>query len=123
MKETDIISVSQKRKENIVKIKVKRFTASSMAEEADNQTVERSRGGHHEAGRGASSSISMDAPQRNSTEAMRASNQNIEKVNSCIDRGSRMTASWGSTKRASDGDNLGIKNGTRARCSNLTTLT
>ncbi|XP_015584210.2 transcription initiation factor TFIID subunit 2 isoform X1 [Ricinus communis] len=104
--EPDTISINQERRKPVVKIRMKRSAASSRAEEADNQTVERSRGGHHETDRRASSSISVDAPQRNSTEGVSASNQNIEEVNSCLDRGSRLTASIGSAKLASDGDNF-----------------
>ena len=57
LKEVETVSVNQERKKHVVMLKVKRFAASSRAEEADNQTVERSRGGHHEADRGANSSI------------------------------------------------------------------
>jgi len=35
------------------------------------------------------------------------SNQNVEEVNSCLEHGSRVTASIGSAKLASDGDNFG----------------
>ncbi|XP_055962233.1 transcription initiation factor TFIID subunit 2 isoform X2 [Mercurialis annua] len=106
-KELDTISISHEHKMPVVKIKVKRSAASSRAEEADYLTVERSRGGHNETDRKPSSSVSVDAPQRNSTEAVSASNQNVEEVNSIIDRGSRMTASIGSAKFGSNGDNFG----------------
>ncbi|XP_012092957.1 transcription initiation factor TFIID subunit 2 isoform X2 [Jatropha curcas] len=107
LKEADTISNNQERKMPVVKIRVKKSAASSRADEADNQTVERSQGAHREIDRGASSSVSVDAPPRNSTEAVSANNQNVEEVNSCLDHGSRMTASIGSAKVASDGDNYG----------------
>ncbi|KAF2325523.1 hypothetical protein GH714_029824 [Hevea brasiliensis] len=107
LKEADTVSNNPERKMPVVKIRVKKSAASSRAEEADNQTVERSQGRHHETDRGATSSVSVDAPQRISTEAVSASNQNIEEVNSCLDHGSRMTASIGSAKLTSDGDNFG----------------
>lgn len=101
-KEADTISNSQRRKLPVVKIRVKKSSTTSRAEEGDNQTVERSQGGH------ASSSVSVDAPHRNFREAVSLSNQNFEEVNSCHDRGSRMTASIGSAKFASDADdNIG----------------
>ncbi|KAM7251835.1 hypothetical protein ACFE04_023718 [Oxalis oulophora] len=53
---------------------------------------------------------SVDAPsqRKNSTEALSISNHhNLEEVNSCHDRGSRMTESIGSVKFASEGDNFG----------------
>ncbi|XP_048328953.2 transcription initiation factor TFIID subunit 2 [Ziziphus jujuba] len=106
-KEADTISTSHERKKPIVKIRVRRSSTTSRAEEADNQTVERSQGGYCETDRGATSSVSVDAPHRNFAEAVSISNQNLEEVNSCHDRGSRMTASIGSAKLASDGDELG----------------
>lgn len=107
-KDADTVSNSQERKMPVVKIKVKQSTATSRAEEADNRTVERSQGGNHETDRGTSSSVSVDAPpQRNSAEAVSFSNQNIEEVNSCHEHGSRMTASIGSAKLPSEGDNFG----------------
>ncbi|KAJ6969414.1 hypothetical protein NC653_034058 [Populus alba x Populus x berolinensis] len=45
--------------------------------------------GINETDRGASSSVSVDAPQRISTEAVSISYQNLEEVNSCLDHGSR----------------------------------
>ncbi|GMN57918.1 hypothetical protein TIFTF001_027031 [Ficus carica] len=85
---------------------MKKSTATSRAE-VDNQTVERSHVGLYEADRGGSSSVSVDAPHRNFTEAVSISNQHLEEVNSCYDLGSRMTASIGSAKLASDGDEFG----------------
>ncbi|KAK3032923.1 hypothetical protein RJ639_036504 [Escallonia herrerae] len=93
----DTVSNSRERKKPVVRIKVKQSAASSRAEDAD-ATVEKSRG--------ASSSMSVDAPQRNSMEIATVSNQNLEDVNSCHDVGSRVTASIGSAKLASDGDEL-----------------
>ncbi|KAK9278347.1 hypothetical protein L1049_027912 [Liquidambar formosana] len=104
-KEADTVSNSHERRMPVVKIRVKQSAASSRAEEADN--LEKSQGGHNETDRGATSSISVDAPPRNFTEAVSISNQNLEEVNSCHDRGSRMTASIGSAKLASDADELG----------------
>ncbi|CAK7349783.1 unnamed protein product [Dovyalis caffra] len=106
-KEADTISNSHERRLPVVKIRVKHSAASSRAEETDNQNVERSQGGRHETDRRASSSVSVDAPQRISTEAVSISYQNLEEVNSCLDHGSRMSASIGSAKIASDGDNFG----------------
>lgn len=106
-KEADTISTSHEQKKPVVKIRVRRSTTTSKAEETDNQTVERSQGGLCETDRGATSSVSVDAPHRNFAEAVSISNQNLEEVNSCHDRGSRMTASIGSAKLASDGDELG----------------
>ncbi|KAF5730251.1 transcription initiation factor TFIID subunit 2 isoform X1 [Tripterygium wilfordii] len=107
-KEADSVSNSHERRMPVVKIRVKRSSAaSSNAEEVNNQAVERSHGGHHEIEHGASSSVSVDAPQRNSSEAMNISNQNPEEVNSCPDHGSRMTASIGSAKVPSGGETSG----------------
>ncbi|KAJ4835519.1 Transcription initiation factor TFIID subunit 2 [Turnera subulata] len=106
-KEADTISISHERKRSVVKIRVKKSAASSRAEEGDNLTFQRSQGGHHPPDNGASSSLSVDAPQRNSNEAVSISNQHVEEVNSCLEHGSRMTASIGSAKLASDGDNFG----------------
>ncbi|KAL1160111.1 hypothetical protein V6Z11_A07G045700 [Gossypium hirsutum] len=113
-KEVDTVSNSHDRKTAVVNIRVKQSATSSKAEEADNGTAERSEGGersegrrNHDADRGATSSVSVDAPQRNSAEAVSISNQNIEEVNSFHDHGSRITASIGSAKIASEGDNFG----------------
>lgn len=106
-KEADTISTSHGRRRPVVKIRMKKSTATSRAEEVDNQAVKRSHGELYEADRGASSSVSVDAPNRNFTEAVSISHQNLEEVNSCYDRGSRMTASIGSAKLASDGDEFG----------------
>ncbi|KAL5544709.1 hypothetical protein UlMin_008493 [Ulmus minor] len=104
-READTVSTSQERKTRVVKIRVKRSTATaSRAEEVDNQTVERSQGGNH--GATSSVSVSVDAPLRNA-EAVSVSSQHLEEINSWHDLGSRMTASIGSAKLASDGDELG----------------
>ncbi|GMI95305.1 TBP-associated factor 2 [Hibiscus trionum] len=113
LKEIDTVSNSHERKTSVVKIRVKKSATTSKAEEADNGTAERSEGGersegrHHDGDRGPASSVSVDAPQRNSAEAVSISNQNIEEVNSFHDHGSRITASIGSAKIASEGDNFG----------------
>ncbi|XP_062116921.1 transcription initiation factor TFIID subunit 2 isoform X3 [Humulus lupulus] len=106
-KEADTISTSHGRKMPVVKIRMKRSTATSRATEVDNLTLERSQGGHYEIDRGASSSMSVDAPHRTFAEAVSISTQNLEEVNSCHDLGSRMTASIGSAKLVSDGDDVG----------------
>ncbi|KAJ7956578.1 transcription initiation factor TFIID subunit 2 [Quillaja saponaria] len=105
-KEADAASTSHERKMR-VKIRVRQSSAASRAEETDNQTAERSLGVHNEIDHGASSSVSVDAPQRNFTEAVSISNHNTEEANSWLDRGSRMTASIGSAKLVSDGDEFG----------------
>ncbi|XP_021905481.1 transcription initiation factor TFIID subunit 2-like, partial [Carica papaya] len=105
-KEVDAVSISHEKKKPVVKIRVRQSAATSRAE-TDNRTVERSQGVNHDIDRGATSSVSVDAPQRHSVEAVSISNQNLEEVNSCHDRGSRMTASIGSAKIASEGDNFG----------------
>ncbi|PON62083.1 Coatomer beta subunit [Parasponia andersonii] len=106
-KDADTISTSHGRKMPVVKIRMKRSTATSRATEVDTQTLERSQAGHYENDHGASSSVSVDAPHRNFAEAVSISNQNLEEVNSCHNLGSRMTASIGSAKLASDGDDMG----------------
>ncbi|PKI70371.1 hypothetical protein CRG98_009251 [Punica granatum] len=110
-KEPDTVSSchEQQQRKPLVKIKVKRSIASSRGEEgADNQTVEKSQGGGIN-DHGASSSVSVDAPQRNITETVSMSNNqnNLEEVNSCHDLGSRVTASIGSVKVAGEGEDLG----------------
>ncbi|OVA05041.1 Peptidase M1 [Macleaya cordata] len=106
-KEADTVSNGSERKMPVVKIRVKQSAASSRAEEADHIVVDRSQGGQHEAPeRGASSSMSVDAPPRINTEPVSTSNQNHEEVNSCHDCGSRMTASIGSAKLANDEDEV-----------------
>ncbi|KAI9088415.1 hypothetical protein K1719_029864 [Acacia pycnantha] len=100
-KEVDATSIAQELKKPVVKIRVKQSSAASRAD-TDNQMVERSLGGHNEIDRAASSSVSVDAPQRNFGETL--SNHNIEEVNSWHDHGSRLTASIGSAKFLSDGE-------------------
>lgn len=113
-KEPDTVTVSssheqQQQRKPVVKIKVKRSTASSRGDEGtDNQTVEKSQGcGINEPDHAASSSVSVDAPQRNIAETVSMINNqnNVEEVNSCHDLGSRVTASIGSAKLA--GEDLG----------------
>ncbi|KAL5815631.1 hypothetical protein ACOSQ4_026272 [Xanthoceras sorbifolium] len=105
-KDADTVSNSHEWKTQVVKIRVKHSAATSRAE-TDNRTVERSQGGHQETDRRTSSSVSVDAPLRNSVEVVSISNQNADEVNSCHDRGSRMSASIGSAKLPSEGDNFG----------------
>ncbi|CAJ1944350.1 unnamed protein product [Sphenostylis stenocarpa] len=103
-KEADTVSNSHERK-RLIKFKVKQSSATSRAD-TDNQVVERSLGCRNDMDHGASSSVSVDAPQRNFAETISISNHNIDEVNSWHDRGSRMTASIGSAKFLSDGDEL-----------------
>ncbi|KAK1359659.1 Transcription initiation factor TFIID subunit 2 [Heracleum sosnowskyi] len=97
----DTVSCSQEQRKPVVKLKVKQSVATSKAEDAENAKYGKSQGGHDYADHGASSSFSS---QRNLKETV--SNQNIEDVNSCHDVGSHVTASIGSAKLASDGDEL-----------------
>ncbi|KAK4567799.1 hypothetical protein RGQ29_003526, partial [Quercus rubra] len=106
-KESDTVSNSRERKMPSIKIRVRQSAATSRAEEIDNQIVEKSQGGQHETDHGASSSVSVDAPQRNLIEAVSINNQILEEVNSCHDHDSRLTASIGSAKPTSDGDEIG----------------
>ncbi|XP_020983898.1 transcription initiation factor TFIID subunit 2-like [Arachis duranensis] len=104
-KEADTISNSHERKTKI-KIKVKQSSAASRAD-TDNQIAERSLGaGRNDIDHGPTSSVSVDAPPRNCAETISTGHHNIEEVNSWHDRGSRMTASIGSAKIVSDGDEL-----------------
>lgn len=100
------ISNSQEQKMPVVKIRVKQTATSNKGDEADNVTHERSQAGpNNEHDPGASSSVSVDAPQRNFPETVSVSNQIIiEEVNSCQDRGSHMTASISSAKIAREDD-------------------
>ncbi|XP_021849855.1 transcription initiation factor TFIID subunit 2 isoform X2 [Spinacia oleracea] len=100
-READNVSISQERKTAVFKIRVKQTATSNH---------ERSQAGHNEIHPVASSSVSVDAPQRNLTEAaVSVSNQITEEVNSCQGRGSHshMTASIGSAKLATEGDEFG----------------
>ncbi|GAB4860954.1 hypothetical protein Ancab_036114 [Ancistrocladus abbreviatus] len=119
LKEPDNVSNSQERKTPVVKIRVKQSTASNKAEEADNLTIEKSVGGHNETDHGASSSVSVDAPQRNPTEAVSVSNQNLEEVNSCHGHGSQMTASIGSAKFRRESEEFGKELQCTADSSNI----
>ncbi|KAL2935492.1 Transcription initiation factor TFIID subunit 2 [Bienertia sinuspersici] len=107
VREADTVSVSQERKMPVVKFKVKQTATSNKSENVEYFTHERSQAGHKETAPVASSSVSVDAPQRNATEAVSISNQITEEVNSCQDRGSHMTASIGSAKLAKEGDEFG----------------
>ncbi|CAO2818396.1 unnamed protein product [Amaranthus hypochondriacus] len=107
LREADTVSTSQDRKLPVLKIRVKQ-TTSNKSEKVDILTQERSQPGI-ETNPVASSSVSVDAPQRNLTEAtVSVSNQITEEVNSCQGRGSHMTASIGSAKPVrEDGDEFG----------------
>ncbi|KAF9618225.1 hypothetical protein IFM89_000860, partial [Coptis chinensis] len=97
-KEADTVSNGSERKRAVLKIKVKQSAASSRAEEAEKVVVNISDGVQDEAERGGSSSMSVDAPVRVTSEPLNADCQIIEEVNSCHDRDSRITASIGSVK-------------------------
>ncbi|EOA34769.1 hypothetical protein CARUB_v10022342mg [Capsella rubella] len=110
-KEPDVVSVSVSHevKKSVIRIKVRPSGATSRAE-GSARSIERSQGivVRHDIDRGQTSSASVDAPQRISTDAVSISNQNhVEEVNSCHDVGSRMTASIGSVKFVSEGDTFG----------------
>lgn len=105
-REAASVSSSHERKLPVVKIKVRSSAATSRAD-ADNLTTERSHAVPRETDVGPSSSVSVDAPPRNIAEATSISNRILEEVNSCHDHGSHMTASIGSAKLASYGDELG----------------
>lgn len=103
------VSVSHEVKKSVIRIKVRPSGATSRAE-GSARSIERSQGivVRHDIDRGQTSSASVDAPQRISTDAVSRSNQNhVEEVNSCHDVGSRMTASIGSVKFLSEGDTFG----------------
>lgn len=107
-KEADTVSSSHERKKPVVKIKVKHSTATSKGDETGNQSAaEKSQGRNNGPDHAASSSVSVDAPQKNFTEAVSISNHNLEEVNSCQNPGSRVTASIGSAKLAGEGDDMG----------------
>lgn len=106
-KEPDTVSNNPERKKPVFRIKVKKSAASSRAE--DTAMMDKSLDAHADADRRASSSVSVDAPQRNFGETASTANQalqNLEDVNSCHDVGSRVTASIGSAKLPTDGDEL-----------------
>ncbi|XP_047330123.1 transcription initiation factor TFIID subunit 2 [Impatiens glandulifera] len=93
--ETDItVSNSQERRKPVLKFRVKRSNKAEEGGDTATTVVEKAdRGG----GGGASSSVSVDAPPHNV----------VEEVNSCHDHGSRVTASIGSVKIVSEGEEIG----------------
>ncbi|KAL2467640.1 Transcription initiation factor TFIID subunit 2 [Forsythia ovata] len=102
-KEADnTVHKSHEPKKPKLKIRVKHSAASSRAEEPDNGRQVRSQDGGTDADHGASSSVSVDAPQRNFIENISTSNHNLDDVNSSHDVGSRVTASIGSAKLATE---------------------
>ncbi|KAL9239420.1 hypothetical protein vseg_013745 [Gypsophila vaccaria] len=105
-KEADSISTSRERRLPIVKIRVKQIPASNRGEGATNLNLERSQAGYKQVNPAASSSVSVDAPDRNITEVVFVSNHVTEEVNSCQGRGSHVTASIGSAKVAREGDEI-----------------
>ncbi|XP_073144552.1 transcription initiation factor TFIID subunit 2 isoform X2 [Henckelia pumila] len=105
-KEVDTISNSHEPKKPKLIIRVKQSAASSRAEDPRNARTIKSQDGHNDADRGASSSVSVDAPPRNFAETISTSNQNFEDANSCHDVGSRVTASIDSAKPTIDGEDL-----------------
>ncbi|KAG8056716.1 hypothetical protein GUJ93_ZPchr0002g24156 [Zizania palustris] len=94
-KDADNISNCSERR-NVVKIRVKRASSSSKADDADRR--DHSHGGRNENGTGPCSSMSVDAPMIEAPEAVNVSNHNIEEQNSCHDRESRMSASVSNVK-------------------------
>ncbi|KAJ8535991.1 hypothetical protein K7X08_034392 [Anisodus acutangulus] len=67
----------------------------------------KSQDGFRDVDRGASSSVSVDAPQRNVVEILSSGNNRFpEDVNSCHDVGSHVTASIGSANVAIEGEEL-----------------
>ncbi|XP_055827992.1 transcription initiation factor TFIID subunit 2 isoform X2 [Solanum dulcamara] len=106
-REPDTVSASHGRKKPVFKIKVKKTVTSSRAEDHENATMDKSQDGFRDVDRGASSSVSVDAPQRNVVEIMSSGgNQFPEDVNSCHDVGSHVTASIGSAKVAVEVEEL-----------------
>ncbi|KAL0309497.1 UNVERIFIED_CONTAM: Transcription initiation factor TFIID subunit [Sesamum radiatum] len=100
--EPDTVSNSRQLKKPKLKIRVKQSAASSRAEDPDkassqagdrdNPRVLNAQDGHNDVDRGASSSVSVDAPHRTFAETISTGNQNFEDANSCQDVGSRVTA-------------------------------
>ncbi|KAK4361969.1 hypothetical protein RND71_017210 [Anisodus tanguticus] len=106
-REPDTVSASHERKKPVFKIKVKKTVTSSRAEDHENATMDKSQDGFRDVDRGASSSVSVDAPQRNVVEILSSGNNQFpEDVNSCHDVGSHVTASIGSAKVAIEGEEL-----------------
>lgn len=111
--EPDTISNSREIKKPKLKIRVKQSAASSRsedpdkvsgrAENPDNARILNTQDVHTDADRGASSSVSVDAPRRIFT-TVSAGNQNFEDANSYQDVDSRVTASIGSVKPTIDGE-------------------
>ncbi|CAH9064286.1 unnamed protein product [Cuscuta epithymum] len=104
-REHETISFRHDRKKPVFRIKVKKSTASSCAGDLDNATLDKTHDGLHGIDRGARSSVSVDAMQRNGLDAANVNSQNIED-HSCHDVGSRVTASIGSVKVATDGEEI-----------------
>uniref|UniRef100_A0A0E0B2U2 Transcription initiation factor TFIID subunit 2 n=1 Tax=Oryza glumipatula TaxID=40148 RepID=A0A0E0B2U2_9ORYZ len=101
-KDVDNISNCSERR-NVVKIRVKRASSSSKADDADHRDHSH---GRNENEAGPCSSMSVDAPMTEAPEPVNVSNHNIEEQNSCHDREqnschdreSRMSASIGNVK-------------------------
>ncbi|XP_015696706.1 transcription initiation factor TFIID subunit 2 isoform X2 [Oryza brachyantha] len=93
-KDADNISNCSERR-NVVKIRVKRASSSSKADDADHRDHSH---GRNENEAGPCSSMSVDAPMTEAPEAVNVSNHNIEEQNSCHDRESRMSASISNVK-------------------------
>ncbi|KAK4735960.1 hypothetical protein R3W88_010221 [Solanum pinnatisectum] len=107
IREPDTVSASLERKKPVFKIKVRKTVTSSRAEDNENVTMDKSQDGFRDVDRGASSSVSVDAPQRNVVELLSSGgNQFPEDVNSCHDVGSHVTASIGSAKVAVEVEEL-----------------
>uniref|UniRef100_A0A0D9XDL3 Transcription initiation factor TFIID subunit 2 n=1 Tax=Leersia perrieri TaxID=77586 RepID=A0A0D9XDL3_9ORYZ len=93
-KDADNISNCSERR-NVVKIRVKRASSSSKADDADHRGHSH---GRNENEIGPCSSMSVDAPMTEAPGPINVSNHNIEEQNSCHDRESRMSASISNVK-------------------------
>ncbi|CAN4088877.1 unnamed protein product [Withania somnifera] len=105
-REPDTVSASQERKKPVFKIKVRKTVTSSRAEDHEYAAMDKSQEGFRDVDRGASSSVSVDAPQRNVEMLSSGGNLFPEDVNSCHNVGSHVTASIGSVKVAVEGEEL-----------------
>ncbi|XP_057777972.1 transcription initiation factor TFIID subunit 2-like [Salvia miltiorrhiza] len=115
-REPDTVSISHELKKPKLKIRVRQTAASSRAEDPDRASsraedpdrtrILNAQDGFNDADRGASSSVSVDAPHRNFGETISTGNHNFEDANSCHDVGSRVTASISRAKPTIDGEEL-----------------
>ncbi|KAK6139962.1 hypothetical protein DH2020_026338 [Rehmannia glutinosa] len=99
--EPDTVSNSREVKKPKIKIRVKQSLATSRAEDPDNARISNTLAADRGGASRASSSVSVDAPNRNFAETISTGNHNFD---SCQDVGSRVTASIGSAKPTIDGE-------------------